>query len=282
MPGGGGWVADLLALHRIPQKDLAAALGLDPSAVTRLLRGHRKLKESEEPLVHAFFSRYGAPGRMPPPLLLRALSLRGVELAEVARRSGVPESRLLEIKVGHGEVPSDHEKAHIASAFGQRPETLFAESGAPDNNREVLREGWRNAASPAGMRPTATAVGDDIPVYRALPVLGGGTYSPQFLLAERMEAPASLRGVQGAFGVYVADRSCSPLLLPGDIYFVNPGRPPLVGERVLVRLGDTVALVGILENRDSRPLVEGREFLQSYYLDGGDAVVESIVAILSR
>ena len=48
-------IKQLLIKHGRSQRELAAALGLDPSAVTRILRGERRLRLDEAPLVESFF-----------------------------------------------------------------------------------------------------------------------------------------------------------------------------------------------------------------------------------
>ena len=278
---GGTWIADQLALHRIPQKDLAAALGVDPSAITRLLRGARKLKESEIAIAQAFFSAYGQARRLPPPNLLRALSVRGVALADVSKRSGVGEARLLEIKLGQGEAPSEDEQERIAGAFGQDPVAMFEGSGANAPTREALSEGWRAMAPAVGSAPAPQTSGR-IPVYRALPSLGNGCYAADFVLAERVEAPLGLRGVPGAFGVFVSNAAASPLVLPGDVYFVNPGRPVLDGDRALARLDDGTVTIGEVRVVDGKRQLVGRHLLRSVDLDGKGVSVEAIVGIWGR
>lgn len=52
------WIAEKLREHRIQQKDLARAMGIAPSGVTRLLRGERRLRPREVASVLQFFARY--------------------------------------------------------------------------------------------------------------------------------------------------------------------------------------------------------------------------------
>lgn len=49
------WIRGMLRSHRRTQKELAAALGIDASAVSRLLDGHRKLRPDELARIRAFF-----------------------------------------------------------------------------------------------------------------------------------------------------------------------------------------------------------------------------------
>lgn len=52
------WIGEQLHKHRIQQKELAKALDIAPSGVTRLLAGERALRSREVPVVISFFSRY--------------------------------------------------------------------------------------------------------------------------------------------------------------------------------------------------------------------------------
>lgn len=52
------WIASKLREHRIEQKELAKAMGIAPSGVTRLLQGERKLRPREVQTVLGFFSRW--------------------------------------------------------------------------------------------------------------------------------------------------------------------------------------------------------------------------------
>ena len=279
---GGNWIADQLALHRIPQKDFAAAIGVDPSAVTRLLRGARRLKESEVPIAHAFFAAYGQPRRMPPVNLVRAMSMRGVSLADLSKRSGVGESRLLEIKLGQGETPNEDEQERIAEAFGQEPTVLFGDSAGSGPSRDALNEGWRTAGPTRAANSPVPSSNGRIPVYRALPPLGGGRYAAHFSIAERLEPPPALRGVPRAFGVFVADRSSAPFVLPGDVYFVNPGRPVLDGDRCLVRLGDDAVAIGVVREGPNSRMLDGPHLHRPIDLAGKGIVLEGIVGIWGR
>jgi transcriptional regulator with XRE-family HTH domain len=49
------WIRGMLRSHRRTQKDLASALGIDASAVSRVLDGHRKLRPDELARIRAFF-----------------------------------------------------------------------------------------------------------------------------------------------------------------------------------------------------------------------------------
>lgn len=52
------WIGKMLRQHRLQQKDLARALHIAPSGVTRLLAGNRKLRPREADVVRQFFGQH--------------------------------------------------------------------------------------------------------------------------------------------------------------------------------------------------------------------------------
>ncbi|MGZ0247147.1 MAG: helix-turn-helix domain-containing protein [Alphaproteobacteria bacterium] len=57
------WIRDRLARPGKTQRGLATALGLDPSAVSRLLTGQRQLRAAELPVVSAYLEIDTPPSR---------------------------------------------------------------------------------------------------------------------------------------------------------------------------------------------------------------------------
>jgi hypothetical protein len=210
--------------------------------------------------------------------------MKDIDLAEVARRSGLPETRLLEIKLGQGEEPGQEERTRIANAFSQEPDFLFAAGALPETARGSLRDGWIKAG-PRNAPPTASGGNSDrIPVYRALAPAGRDRYFADMIPAQKIRPPEQLEGVSGAFGVRVADGANSPMLLIGDTFFVNPGLPPLPGGRVFVRFEDGTAMVGLLDDSGKRPAVLGIRGGRHEFSDPerGGTSVECIVLVWAR
>jgi hypothetical protein len=63
----GEWIRSRLRIHRRTQRDLATALGVDASAVSRILDGHRKLRADEAARIRIFFDPAAEPSVLPPP-----------------------------------------------------------------------------------------------------------------------------------------------------------------------------------------------------------------------
>src|SRR6478609_1982191 len=60
------WIRSRLRSHRRTQRDLASALGIDASAISRILDGHRKLRSDEASKILSFFDPVADPSVAPP------------------------------------------------------------------------------------------------------------------------------------------------------------------------------------------------------------------------
>jgi transcriptional regulator with XRE-family HTH domain len=211
----------------------------------------------------------------PPPLLVRALSEIGIALEELAQRTGISPARLLQLKYGRGGPANGFEQETIAAAFGESPEILFAEE-AVSRAAPSLNPGRRpeSGTMPAKLAPLGTPA--RLPVYKPLPSTKTGWHAAQFILAERREPPPCLRDADGAYGVFVDGQGQPPFFMPGELYWVHPGRPVLHRSRVLARLADGTAAPGMIEYEgEARLLSVGRQTLR---LDAA-ARLERIVVV---
>ncbi len=92
-----------------------------------------------------------------------------------------------------------------------------------------------------GLQPLAEADLRDLPVYGVVlgSALGRSRKARGFTL-DRSKAlafvrrPASLVAATGAYAVYVGDRSMAPMHSDGELRFVDPARPVVIGDSVVV------------------------------------------------
>jgi transcriptional regulator with XRE-family HTH domain len=272
------WIAEQLKLHRLAQNDLAAVLGINASGVTRLLRGERRLRPEEVPLLHRFFSQFSQSAVEPPTRLIRAMSMPQMDIAELSRRTNLTVERLLQIKYGQAAPASQQERLRLSGAFAQSAEFLFSSEPLPRGGSKALRDGWmgRPAAQPNAKATRSTAV-TRLPVYRPLSSSVGYWFEDRFALAERREPPPLLREVPDGFGVYIETPILVPLACPGEVLWVHPGRPVWENSRVLVRTSMFGIAFGVLQiRRDVRRL---SVFGYEPYPLGPDDVVQAVVAI---
>lgn len=275
------WIAEQMQLLRLQQRDLAAALGIDPAGVTRLLKGQRKLKPEELPLLQQFFAQFATPGSMPPPRLVRAMSLREADMAELAVRTGITPTRLLQIKYGQGDPLGEQERVRLAAAFDQTEDYMFSAVPLPADGRTRLLQGWKRGGGERAPLSTAQQPPErgKLPVYRALrPVGPRGWFADDSVIADRRMPPATLADASGGYGIFF-DGPSHGMLLPGDVVWVHPNRPVIDGTRAVGRTDREVAF-GVLDSRSGRRWLLGST-------PGPielpiDVRLESIIAIESR
>lgn len=164
------WIRNMLRSHRRTQKDLAAALGIDASAVSRVLDGHRKLRPDELARVRAFFD----PNLEAPAAPTSAYRLTD-PAGERSRSGPVPRQRAT------GDIP----------IYGP----------------------------PSGSGPIFRFSSDGPTEYRA--------------------RPDRLMGVEGALGIYAPRDFLAPRYRAGEVLYVHPGKPPIVGSDCLIRFKPT-------------------------------------------
>lgn len=171
------------ALHRAgkTQRELAQVLELDPAAISRIIKGDRRLLADE---------------------LTRILDFLGPDAAAVA---GAP---ALELREGAG--------------------TPWYEA----RGTEV-----RGTVAPA--RRDFGALPKDVPVLGSTVGGAAGDFELNGETVDWVRRPPGIAGTKGAFALYVQGDSMVPWRKPGDLVYVNPARPPRVGDHVVVELKPT-------------------------------------------
>lgn len=117
-------------------------------------------------------------------------------------------------------------------------------------DEEELREHPRSV--PKTLRP-AEAPGNSYESNDRLRVLGMAECGPDGWslwngdVIDMVDRPANLRGVPGAYAVYVVGASMEPRYHPGELVHIHPGKPLTIGAYVLVQRrpkdGETPAAV---------------------------------------
>jgi phage repressor protein C with HTH and peptisase S24 domain len=82
--------------------------------------------------------------------------------------------------------------------------------------------------------PTAADMPRDVPVYgtAAGSVVGAFQFDG---IVDYVRRPPALAGVGVAYALYITGTSMEPEHNPGDLRFIHPGRPPRVGDTVIVQ-----------------------------------------------
>lgn len=145
---------------------------------------------------------------------------RNVQLAELPRMAEIlemPTAQLVELLTPrNGMTPRFQLEEPAADASGfSYPDGLAAPPADPQ-------------APPAGFR--------NLPVYGSVPADPDGAIEMNGAAVDFAERPPSLAGARNAYAVYVQDETMSPRFEPGWLLHVNPSRPVLRGDNVVVQI----------------------------------------------
>lgn len=159
-----------------------------------------------------------------------------ISQAELARRVGIAQPSLHNIETNR--TKRSRYMPDIFRELGLDPRT-----GLPADEKVAA-----STATPSLREPMAVAgARRDFPVYYMQPEGEGMvlTVDP----VETIERPALLNTVKDAFGVCVNGEENHPVYKAGDIVFVHPYTPPIVGTEVVLRsaaMGDNRIVIGEL------------------------------------
>lgn len=263
----GAWLTASMTKYRVSQKEVAALLKIDPSGVSRIVAGRRKLNDYEVDRLRSFFmhcqrwyggggAREGVPEDMGTMPLETALWKARVSATELNKLAGLPEGRIEAALAGNAPL-APQESATVAAALDVPPEWLDGKPSAADAG-----DVDRRLAAIRGKRAARFTVRlSGMPIYAA-PVPGPAGLAFYYEVAERRAAPPPLDTVEGAFGIFVGNGDYGPRFRPGDVIFVHPSKPVTHGKEVLsilpksslivfgVAIFDTAGAVSIQRGND--------------------------------
>jgi hypothetical protein len=219
------WLGEMLEEHRVPQRRVAKAAGLDPSSLSRSLTGTRKLRIPEFAAALAHLE-----SMVPGPVNLVAATAWAARLPRriIAERSGLPPQRVSNLLMGRGEPATQHEAESLDRALG-----IVAEHGL---NRDARSEQPRDAY--------AEKQEPYIGVLAAPQPLGGGWFSRPGAVVQYHFRPDPLRFAPGAFAFFIGTEDFAPRYLPGEIVFAHPGRPTVAGHWIFLETSDNRFAIG--------------------------------------
>ncbi|MDB5406598.1 MAG: Repressor protein [Rhodospirillales bacterium] len=217
------WFVSRLNFVRKVQKDLADALGLDVSAVNRLIHGNRKIKAEELPTIAKFLDvsvetlmeRIKHPSEPISEQDLEALSRRQQKLAS---QRPLPLTKVGEERLyGRGATTRfNHEKGSTAEQSEQ--------IGPPES-------AW-------------------LTTPKDLPILGTVSAAPEVLTFPSDQRPYGmtyrpfqLLGVPDVFATICSGEAMRPMYKPGQVLYLNPHEPVRPGDGVLIERKDETAVV---------------------------------------
>lgn len=170
--------------------------------------------------------------------------MRGISIAELARRTGASYERVIKCAQGKVAQPRGTLMADMARELGVRlawlryGEDPMEPEGAPEDS--TLRY-LKSAAGTAARNPDAPVAAPDgwpkdLPVSGTSPAGGDGAMKISADPVELVRRPPGLQSVPDAYGFYVVDDAMAPRYPSGELCLVHPHRPPRPGDDVVIRL----------------------------------------------
>jgi len=214
----GNWLRDQLDMHNVLQKDLASAIHMDPSTVSRVIAGRRRLRPGELHLAQSFFNDFGqrAGNR-----LAEALTHSRWSSEALARATGIARERIILLSSHARMEATDHEDQLLTRFLGLE-RGHFLGPDAPD----VERSG---------------AVARSIPIHAAPRFLGDGWFAPSHEVADERPLPRGLERANGAYGIFIDDEELAPHFIGSSIIYVHPLKGAGSGRMAMVEAGERVA-----------------------------------------
>ncbi len=154
------------------------------------------------------------------------MEAEGTNPKRLARDSGLNENAVHDILKGRSKNPRNDTLVKIARTL-RRPVWALMEDG--DAHAPV-----EGTARLAEVRPETGAA--DVPVLGHGRGGEDGFFFDNGSIVDRVERPASLRNVVDAYAVYMHGESQQPRIRNGELCYVHPNRPPVVGDDVVVQL----------------------------------------------
>lgn len=88
----------------------------------------------------------------------------------------------------------------------------------------------------------------DLPL-RGRPDIHGGSIMLDMVTTSWIDRPWFLDGVEDAYATYMAGSEMEPIFRNGDLLYANPGRPPAIGDDVIIEMSDGSGVVRRLAAR---------------------------------
>lgn len=149
----------------------------------------------------------------------------------------------------------------IARALETTPQFLMGET---DETGAPLAAKLDGAGPVAPPLPDRNAMPLDVPVMgTAAGSLARGAFQLEGGVVDYVRRPPALVGARGIYALYVEGSSMEPQYFPGDLIYVNPHKPPRIGDIVVVqcRNGEHTpeeASLGIYRKRTEKAVTIGK------------------------
>lgn len=199
----------------------------------------------------------------------------GVSMESVSRASGLDKTYLRKTLARDGAIPKLDNLEKLAATLRTTPDWLL---GRTDDNAPGTT---RTAPAASEVRPADIPVPPRNGMPADIPVMGtaaGSLLSGAFQLEggviDYVRRPPALAGARDIYALYIEGSSMEPRYFPGELVYVNPHKPPRLGDTVIVQEGNgettsIAASIGVLHKR-----VNGTVILRKYNPVGAEITIQ--------
>lgn len=161
------------------------------------------------------------------------LDALGKTASGASQEAGLNAGFIGDILKGKAKNPRSDTMAKIATALETTPEWLTL--GDEDAPPPVIRERPASNVRYATIEPPQRAeMVRDVPIRGTAAGSLGGSFQITGEDIDYVARPPALRSVKGLYALYVEGESMVPAHNPGDLRFVHPNKPPLIGDTVII------------------------------------------------
>jgi phage repressor protein C with HTH and peptisase S24 domain len=178
--------------------------------------------------------------------MVRRMKAAGYNQRSLARAAGLNDTYIRDIIKGKSPSPRSEDLGKVAAALGcsitsllPTPDLLRRQPTADESKTSgfLVNRASATADVPAMQQPFRTSPDiDPLPVYGSGFCGADGRFDMNGQVVDWVARPERLRGIPGAYAVYVAGTSMEPRYMAGEVLYVHPGKPVTPGCFVVVQL----------------------------------------------
>jgi phage repressor protein C with HTH and peptisase S24 domain len=150
----------------------------------------------------------------------------GLDVSELAKAIGVSQPAVSQWEIGIT-APSRKKVGKLAQILRVPVSWLVTDEDAQQAARE-----------PAGPT-TIAALPIDVPVLGVAVGGNDGDFRLNGQVVDYVRRPPGIASLKNVYGLWLVGESMSPWNKDGDLIYVSPARPPVIGDHVVVQLQDT-------------------------------------------
>lgn len=157
----------------------------------------------------------------------------GLDITELAKAIGVSQPAVSQWEIGIT-APNRKKVAKLAQILRVPVSWLLTDEDAPQQNAGA------SAAPASAPAPAAiAALPIDVPVLGVAVGGSDGDFRLNGQVVDYVRRPPGIASLRNVYALWLVGDSMSPWNKDGDLIYVSPARPPVVGDHVVIQLQDT-------------------------------------------